>query len=113
MALVSFKAMAFLGLKILIALVVLVVLLIGGVFAYAQVQKRNYEKLSDSKDLKDRIAKLAEPYMAKRTNGALVIGVLQNGNEHVQGFGKTTPTRSTIYEIGSITKVFTSITLAK
>ena len=113
MAPVTFKTMAFLGLKLLIALIVLVVLLIGGVFAYAQVQKRNYEKLSDTKDLKDRIARLAEPYLAKRTNGALVIGVLQKGNEHVQGFGKPAPDRFTIYEIGSITKVFTSITLAK
>jgi CubicO group peptidase (beta-lactamase class C family) len=108
-----FKTMAFLGLKILIGLAVLIVLLIGGVFAYAQIQKRNYEKLSDTKDLKDRIARLAEPYIAERTNGALLIGVLQKGSEHVQGFGKAAPDRSTVYEIGSITKVFTSITLAK
>jgi serine-type D-Ala-D-Ala carboxypeptidase/endopeptidase len=53
--------------------------------------------------------------MAKRTNAALVIGLLQNGNEYVQGFSAhgAVPDRSTIYEIGSITKVFTAITLAK
>ncbi|HKQ38019.1 MAG TPA: serine hydrolase domain-containing protein [Verrucomicrobiae bacterium] len=98
--------------KILIAAIVVFGSLIVGVAVYALAEKRSYEKLSDTKDLKDRIAKLAEPYMAKRTNGALVIAVLQNGNEHVQGFGTPAPDRSTLYEIGSITKVFTAITLA-
>ena len=100
--------------KILIALILLVALFVVGVVVYAQIERRNYETLSDNKDLKDRIAKLTEPYLAKRLNGALVIGVIQNGGEHVQGFGgKSPPDRFTIYEIGSITKVFTAITLAK
>ena len=102
--------------KILIALIVLVALFVIGVVVYAQIERRDYEKLSNTKDLKERIAKLTEPYLAKRPNGALVIGVIQNGSEDVQGFtgGANVPaSRSTIYEIGSITKVFTAITLAK
>ena len=100
--------------KVLIALILLVALFVVGVVVYAQIERRNYEKLSDTKDLKDRVAKLTEPYLAKRPNVALVIGLIQNGSEHVQGFGgKSPPDRSTIYEIGSITKVFTAITLAK
>ena len=102
--------------KILIALILLVALFVVGVVVYAQIERRNYERLSDTKDLKDRIAKLTESYLAKRPNGTLVIGVLQNGTEHVRGFsgGASVPaSRSTMYEIGSITKVFTAITLAK
>jgi len=99
--------------KILIVAIVLLSVVVIGVFVYAFVEKRNYDNLSDTKDLKQRIAQLAEPYTAKRTNASLIIGIIQNRNEHVQGFGKPAPNRSTIYEIGSITKVFTAITLAK
>src|SRR6185369_3946002 len=106
------KRVGMLIFKILIALIVLAALFVVGVVVYAQIEKRDYDKLSDTKDLKDGIAKLTEPYLAKRPNGALVIGVIQNGKEHVQGFGgKSPPDRTTIYEIGSITKVFTAITL--
>jgi serine-type D-Ala-D-Ala carboxypeptidase/endopeptidase len=97
-------------LKIVVGLTLLTVLPFVGVIVYAQVEKRNYEKLTDSKDLKERIAQLAQPYMAKRTNGALVIGVLQGGKEHVHGVRAD---RSTMFEIGSVTKVFTAITMAK
>ena len=68
------KTLMFLGLKILLALVLLIALLIGGIFVYAGIEKRDYEKLSDTKDLKERITKLAEPYMAKRPQGALAVG---------------------------------------
>ncbi|HTD88228.1 MAG TPA: serine hydrolase domain-containing protein, partial [Candidatus Binatia bacterium] len=99
--------------KILIGAIVLIGCLVVGVLVYAFFEGRSYAKLPDTNDLKERIATLAGPYMAKRTNAALVIGVLQDGKEHVQGFGNPKPDRSTIYEIGSITKVFTAITLAK
>lgn len=98
--------------KTLIVAIVLVTFLAAALVVHAYLEKRDYENLSDTKDLKQRIAKLTEPYMTKRGNAALVIAVLQNGNEHVQGFGSSKPDRSTIYEIGSITKVFTAITLA-
>lgn len=104
------RGMMLLGLKIFAALVLLVVLFVVGVFVYATMEKRGYKRLSDTRDLKERVAKLAQAYVAKRPNAALILGVLQNGQEHVQGFGAD---RATIYEIGSITKVFTAITLAK
>ena len=99
-----------LTLKMILGLLVLIVLFVVGVIVYDRIEKRTYEKLTDSKDLKERVAKIAESYIAKRTNGALVIGVLQDGKEHVHGIGAD---RSTFFEIGSITKVFTAITLAK
>lgn len=98
--------------KILIWAIILVGFLFIGLVVYAYLEKRDYEQLTDTKDLKPRIGKLADPYITKRANAALVIAVLQNGNEHVQGFGSSKPDRATIYEIGSITKVFTAITLA-
>ncbi len=109
------KGLVVLGMKIAVVLGLLFALLVACVFAHTRIEKAKYEKLSDTQDLKDRIAKLAQPYMAKRTNGAVVIGLLQNGNEYVQGFAAhgAVPGRSTMYEIGSITKVFTAITLAK
>lgn len=109
----TLKRFVLLALKIVVGLLLLAVFAVAGAVVYVGMEKRNYEKLADTKDLKERIAKLAEPYMAKRTNGALVIGVLQQGKEHVQGFGRSRPDRSTVYEIGSITKVFTALTLAK
>jgi CubicO group peptidase (beta-lactamase class C family) len=107
------KSVVLLVLKIAVGFAVLMLLLAVGVVVYAQVQKRNYQKLPDTKDLKERIAALAEPYVTKRTNAALVIGVIQHGKQHVQGFGHNPPDASTIYEIGSITKVFTAITAAR
>ena len=97
-------------LKVAAGLFLLIILFFVGVIVYARVEKRDYEKLTDTKDLKERITKIAEPYMAKRANGALVIGVLKDGEEHIHGIRAD---RSTIFEIGSITKVFTAITLAK
>lgn len=103
-----------LALKVFVGIVFLVLVFVVGVIVYAYAGKRSYDKLSDTRDLKERIANLVQPYMAKRTNGALVIGLLQNGKEYVQGFGgNPPPDRSTLYEIGSITKVFTALTLAK
>ena len=84
----TLKRLVMLIFKVLIALILLVALFVVGVVVYAQIERRNYEKLSDTKDLKDRIANLTEPYLAKRPNVALVIGLIQNGSEHVQGFGE-------------------------
>ncbi len=58
-------------------------------------------------------------YVSKRRNAALVIGVLQRGNRYIEGFGQinsanaTPPDGQTLFQIGSVTKVFTALTLAK
>ena len=78
-----------------------------------------YKTMVDSHDLKQRIQKLGAEYVAKRTNAALVIGVLQRGTNSVTGFGQVSATNralpdgETIFEIGSATKVFTAIVLAQ
>ena len=100
-------------------LVALIVIGFGGLLVYVKAQQRNYAGLEDTKDLEQRIVALTADYVAKRTNVGLVVGVLQGGKQHVQGFGRVGPANAsppdgnTIYEIGSITKVFTAIALAQ
>jgi len=64
--------------------------------------------------------KLVQDYLKKFGTKGLVIGVIKDGVESVKGFGKIntsgkkeiTPNGNTLFEIGSITKVFTTLLLA-
>ncbi|MBI4881230.1 MAG: beta-lactamase family protein [Planctomycetes bacterium] len=68
--------------------------------------------------LEELIDSLAAPLIEQREALGLVVGVLQNGEESVHGYGRVThdgdsaPDGATLYEIGSITKVFTGLLLA-
>ena len=65
-----------------------------------------------------RIATLVGPYLTHNKVNAVSIGVISNGKvgtKHygaIDGKGTPTPNDKTIYEIGSISKVFTSLLLA-
>jgi D-alanyl-D-alanine-carboxypeptidase/D-alanyl-D-alanine-endopeptidase len=93
------------------AAVCLAVLVLFGVLsaAAAEGQRR----------LKEHASSLAKDYLSNRTHGALVIGVVQNGKAFSAGFGRVSstnaaaPDAATVFEIGSITKVFTGILLAQ
>jgi serine-type D-Ala-D-Ala carboxypeptidase/endopeptidase len=68
-------------------------------------------------DIATPIERLAADYLAHRERVGLVIGLYQKGQLWVHGFGQgqeqtIPPDGNSIYEIGSITKVFTGITLA-
>jgi CubicO group peptidase (beta-lactamase class C family) len=68
-------------------------------------------------DLRNIITDIVEPAIAQRKNLAAVIGILQGNCASIHGFGQIDGTEeplgdTTIYEIGSITKVFTSVLLA-
>lgn len=64
------------------------------------------------------IEPLVKPYIDSQTVLGLSLGVLQNGKFSTYGFGKIsagespTPDGDTVFEIGSITKVFTGLLLA-
>jgi serine-type D-Ala-D-Ala carboxypeptidase/endopeptidase len=64
---------------------------------------------------RNELDELARGYLKKRTNCALVIGVARAGESDIQGYGQVdagkTPDANTVFEIGSITKVFTAIVL--
>ena len=66
----------------------------------------------------DRISDFAADYLSSRPHCALVIGLLRDGKRAVRGFGETNSTHpappdgKTLFEIASVTKVFTGLLLA-
>lgn len=68
---------------------------------------------------KTTIDEIVEPYMDKKENMGLAIGIIDSKNniiEHYYGkvaSNKQKPDSNTLFEIGSITKVFTTTSLAK
>ena len=65
---------------------------------------------------KDAIAAVVKPFIDAEIVSAIVIGVYDSGNQEIYGFGVgpggKAPTGRTLFEVGSITKVFTSLMLA-
>jgi len=69
--------------------------------------------------LLDRAARLAEPLVDAKITVGFAIGILKDGKSAVRGVGRIgkdddrVPDGDTVYEIGSISKVFTGILLAE
>jgi len=108
-----------LALKVGGGVLILLLLLFGGLATYFIMEKRKYDQLTDSHDLKQRAARMGEGYVKGRGNAALVIGLTQRGKRSVLGFGQVgatnaaPPDAQTLFEIGSVTKVFTALALAR
>jgi serine-type D-Ala-D-Ala carboxypeptidase/endopeptidase len=91
----------------------------GALLAYVLHEQHQYKNLADTHDLAQQTARFGVDYVTRRPEAGLVIGVYQGDHANISGFGRTSPARSdppdgrTLFEIGSITKIFTSITLAK
>lgn len=89
-----------------VALAALISLQVSSVTCFAQVM------------LKDQVEQQVLPYLENQVFQGLVVGVLRDGKAQSWGFGhsannqSTTPGNDTVYEIGSISKVFTGILLA-
>ncbi len=63
--------------------------------------------------LAERVDALAAPYARSGAIVGMVVGIRDaNGEELIRGYGDSKPTADTVYEIGSISKVFTGVLLA-
>jgi D-alanyl-D-alanine-carboxypeptidase/D-alanyl-D-alanine-endopeptidase len=91
-----------------LAMVVFLVLL-----AWVVHKKNRYSALADTHDLKSRIEQKSRPYLVKNPQASLVIGVTRGGRRSISGFGQGGPDGKTLFEIGSVTKVFTGVLLAQ
>lgn len=101
--------------KALLAVVILLAVIFAALIGWVGWQKSRYHRLTDTHDLAKRIDDMGAGYLARRGKAALVIAVLQKGETHVAGFGKVgdvdgaLPDEHTLFEIGSVTKVFTAL----
>lgn len=59
-----------------------------------------------------RVERLARPFVEGGTVLGMVVGVHDDGEEIIRGFGGGSPGKDTVYEIGSVSKVFTGVLLA-
>ncbi|MFI5401673.1 MAG: serine hydrolase [Planctomycetota bacterium] len=62
--------------------------------------------------LAGRVDRLATPYVESGTILGMVVGVFDGSEELIRGYGAGKPGPDTVYEIGSVSKVFTGILLA-
>ena len=104
-------------LRIAGAILLALLLLAGGLFGYIFYKQRAYAALTDSADLNIRIEKMIGEYVSRKPYAAVSVGVIQGEKVWTKGFGtvaatKAPPNEKSIYEIGSITKVFTGVVLA-
>ena len=74
---------------------------------------------SDLADLRARVQARVQPLLEKKQSVGLAVGIIAEGRRQVFGFGRErlevdkAPDGRTIYEIGSVTKIFTSLALAQ
>lgn len=100
-------------------LLVFLLVSFGALLAYVLHEQHQYKNQPDTHDLAQRTAQLGVAYVTRRPEAGLVIGVYQGDHANISGFGRTSAARNdppngqTLFEIGSITKVFTGVTLAK
>jgi CubicO group peptidase (beta-lactamase class C family) len=89
-----------------------------GILIWAFMNVREFKQQPDTRDLRERTQRMGEDYLARRPQGALVIGLVQKSKSHWLGFGQVSvtntnpPSADTLFEIGSVTKAFTGIALA-
>jgi CubicO group peptidase (beta-lactamase class C family) len=109
----KFSAPVKAGLGLVGGAFLLLAILVAGSLIYGNRRQREYNSLADTHDLKTRIAALGNVYIEGHSHASLVIAYSSPSNSFFQGFAKTNnpPSKTSIYEIGSITKLFTAALL--
>jgi CubicO group peptidase (beta-lactamase class C family) len=78
--------------------------------------RSTFENRTDTYDLQARIDDKLATYVSARPGSAVTVAVVQRGRIWIRGYGQLPngqrPDGATIYQIGSVTKVFTGIALA-
>lgn len=86
------------------------------IYTLSLVCMLNVSTLPDS--LKSQIDEIVQSLLEWNPKSALVVGIVENGNRHVYAYGQLShensqkPDSDTVFEIGSISKVFTAILLS-
>jgi CubicO group peptidase (beta-lactamase class C family) len=82
-------------------------------------QQGERARAREADPLRGRAQALVQPMLDKKKSVGMVVGVIEGGRTHLFGFGRVSldggkpPDGKTIFEIGSVTKVFTSLALAE
>jgi CubicO group peptidase (beta-lactamase class C family) len=120
-----------LGLGLAVGIGLGVLICVAGFFIYKQVttdQEAKDSQIQEQIEAKaepwegsflseSKIAELAKIYLANKHNFGLVIGVCTNNHTRIYGYGRISsklpqpPDGDSVFEIGSITKTFTGLTL--
>ncbi|MCP4252540.1 MAG: beta-lactamase family protein [Candidatus Scalindua sp.] len=68
--------------------------------------------MNEKTSIKEFASKIFQPLIHKDTDIGIVVGSILHGEKVITSFGNPTFNRNTVFEIGSITKVFTTLALA-
>lgn len=90
---------------IIIVLMVAVILLLLSCWKY----RLNHE--TDKQSLETDLDTDVEKFLRRTNADSLVVGVYKDGKTYVRGYGDNKPDQNTVFQIGSITKVFTALLL--
>jgi len=99
------------ALKIVGLIVLTLVALLTAVLGYAWYRLSNQK---DTHNLQELVDKACNDYITEGNAPGLCVGIVKGGKLYIKGYGQTgnsiggPPTAETIFEIGSITKVFTT-----
>lgn len=100
--------------KTLYFILLLIGFLVFGLWSYMKFKKGNVE---DSKNLESILDKQCNKFVAEGNAYGLVIGVVKNNKSYLKGYGtikkgeNILPDSSTIFELASTSKLFTTATL--
>jgi serine-type D-Ala-D-Ala carboxypeptidase/endopeptidase len=92
----------------------LILLLVLGFYAYLQYRGHCLKNIKDTHDLEFQADSFCKNFIKKYNSAGLAIGIVKDGKVYMQGYGYADKDRkiridsNTIFEIGSISKVFTA-----